>query len=61
MTTDTTREFSNKTVAGLLALLTLVVLLISAPNIGQSMVYDNDRLFMPAFVYIAALVGIGVD
>jgi hypothetical protein len=25
------------------------------------MVYDNDRLFMPAFVYIAALAGIGLD
>jgi hypothetical protein len=25
------------------------------------MVYDNDRLFMPAFPYIAALAGIGLD
>jgi 4-amino-4-deoxy-L-arabinose transferase-like glycosyltransferase len=29
--------------------------------IGESMVYDNERLFMPAFVYIAALAGIGLD
>jgi 4-amino-4-deoxy-L-arabinose transferase-like glycosyltransferase len=28
--------------------------------IGQSMVYDNDRLFMPAMPFIAALAGIGL-
>ena len=43
----------------LLALNSLVPLL--ALSIGQSMVYDNERLFMPAFVFIAALAGIGVD
>jgi hypothetical protein len=30
-----------------------------ALSIGQSMVYDNDRLFMPAFPFLAALAGIG--
>jgi 4-amino-4-deoxy-L-arabinose transferase-like glycosyltransferase len=29
--------------------------------IGQSMVYDNDRLFMPSFPYLAALAGVGFD
>jgi hypothetical protein len=29
--------------------------------VGESMVYDNERLFMPTFVYIAALAGIGLD
>jgi hypothetical protein len=27
---------------------------------GRSMVYDNDRLFMPAFPFLAALAGIGI-
>ncbi len=30
-------------------------------SIGESMVYDNERLFMPTFVYIAALAGTGLD
>ncbi|HKJ28129.1 MAG TPA: glycosyltransferase family 39 protein [Anaerolineales bacterium] len=29
--------------------------------IGQSMVYDNERLFMPAFIFTAALAAVGVD
>ena len=29
--------------------------------IGQTVVYDNDRLFMPAFPFLAALAGLGVD
>jgi 4-amino-4-deoxy-L-arabinose transferase-like glycosyltransferase len=28
---------------------------------GRSMVYDNDRLFMPSFPYLAALAGLGFD
>jgi hypothetical protein len=28
--------------------------------IGKSMVYDNDRLMMPAFVFLAALAGVGL-
>jgi hypothetical protein len=38
------------------ALLPVVVL-----AIGKSMVYDNDRLMMPAFVFLAALAGVGID
>jgi 4-amino-4-deoxy-L-arabinose transferase-like glycosyltransferase len=38
------------------ALVPMIVL-----SIGESMVYDNERLFMPTFVYIAALAGIGLD
>jgi hypothetical protein len=44
---------------GLLALCALVPLV--ALSIGQSMVYDNERLFMPTFPYLAALAGIGFD
>lgn len=28
--------------------------------IGRTMVYDNERLFMPAFIFIAALAGVGL-
>lgn len=28
---------------------------------GRTMVYDNERLFMPAFFFIAALAGVGLD
>ncbi len=45
---------------GVLLLFNALVPLL-ALAIGQSMVYDNDRLFMPAFVFVAALGGIGVD
>jgi 4-amino-4-deoxy-L-arabinose transferase-like glycosyltransferase len=42
---------------GLLILCALVPMLALA--IGQSMVYDNDRLFMPSFPYLATLAGLG--
>jgi hypothetical protein len=32
---------------------------ILALTTGKSMVYDNDRLFMPAFLFLAALAGMG--
>ncbi len=38
------------------ALVPMIVL-----SVGESMVYDNERLFMPTFVYIAALAGAGLD
>ena len=28
---------------------------------GQSLIYDNERLFMATFIFVAALAGIGVD
>ncbi len=31
------------------------------PAIGGSLVYDNDRLFMPVFPCLAALAGLGLD
>jgi 4-amino-4-deoxy-L-arabinose transferase-like glycosyltransferase len=43
----------------LLALGALVPILL--PAIGGSMVYDNERLFMPVFPCIAALAGLGLD
>jgi hypothetical protein len=42
---------------GLLFLNALVPLL--ALTTGKSMVYDNDRLFLPAFPFLAALAGMG--
>jgi 4-amino-4-deoxy-L-arabinose transferase-like glycosyltransferase len=45
--------------AVLLSLGVLVPLLL--PAIGGSMVYDNERLFMPVFPCIAALAGLGLD
>jgi 4-amino-4-deoxy-L-arabinose transferase-like glycosyltransferase len=44
---------------GLLVICALVPLVALA--IGKSMVYDNDRLFMPTFPFLAALAGIGID
>jgi 4-amino-4-deoxy-L-arabinose transferase-like glycosyltransferase len=44
---------------GLLVLSALVPMLALAT--GQSMVYDNDRLFMPSFPYLAALAGLGFE
>ncbi len=44
---------------GVLFILSVLVPLL-ALSIGQSMVYDNDRLFMPAFPFLAALAGIGL-
>jgi 4-amino-4-deoxy-L-arabinose transferase-like glycosyltransferase len=44
---------------GVLFLLSAFIPLL-ALSIGQSMVYDNDRLFMPAFPFLAALAGIGL-
>jgi 4-amino-4-deoxy-L-arabinose transferase-like glycosyltransferase len=43
---------------GVLFILSALIPLL-ALSIGQSMVYDNDRLFMPAFPFLAALAGIG--
>jgi 4-amino-4-deoxy-L-arabinose transferase-like glycosyltransferase len=57
--TRSLRRFEQRPLGALLALNSVVPLL--ALSIGQSMVYDNERLFMPAFVFIAALAGIGVD
>jgi 4-amino-4-deoxy-L-arabinose transferase-like glycosyltransferase len=44
---------------GLWSLGALVPLL--ALTTGQSMVYDNERLFMPAFPFLALLAGLGLD
>lgn len=55
----TAKEKEHQALGVMFVFNSLVPLL--ALSIGQSMVYDNDRLFMPAFVYIAALAGIGVD
>ena len=46
-------------VGGLYALCALAPLLVLAS--GQSMVYDNDRLFVPCFPYLAALAGMGFE
>jgi 4-amino-4-deoxy-L-arabinose transferase-like glycosyltransferase len=54
----TVKEKEHRALGVLFVLCALVPLL--ALSIGQSMVYDNDRLFMPAFPYIAALVGVGL-
>jgi 4-amino-4-deoxy-L-arabinose transferase-like glycosyltransferase len=48
-----------KSFGGLLALCSLLPL--TALSTGKSMVYDNERLFMPIFPYLAALAGIGFD
>jgi hypothetical protein len=55
----TWKEKDHQGLGVLFVINSLVPLL--ALSIGQSMVYDNERLFMPAFVFIAALAGIGVD
>ncbi len=45
--------------AALFAIGALVPLL--ALTTGKSMVYDQERMFMPAFPFIAALAGLGLD
>jgi hypothetical protein len=45
--------------SGLLVVCALVPLVALA--VGQSMVYDNERLFMPSFPFLAALAGMGLD
>ncbi|MFN2146552.1 MAG: glycosyltransferase family 39 protein [Anaerolineales bacterium] len=55
----TSKEKTNQPLGFLLLINALVPLLALA--IGQSMVYDNERLFMPAFVFTAALAAIGLD
>ena len=45
-----------------IALWTLGVLVpLLALATGRTMVYDNERLFMPSFLFIAALAGVGLD
>ncbi len=55
----TFKEGSHRPMGVLLLLNALVPML--ALSIGQSMVYDNERLFMATFAYLAALAGIGLD
>jgi 4-amino-4-deoxy-L-arabinose transferase-like glycosyltransferase len=55
----TAKGKTNQPLGFLLLINALVPLLALA--IGQSMVYDNERLFMPAFVFTAALAAIGLD
>jgi 4-amino-4-deoxy-L-arabinose transferase-like glycosyltransferase len=55
----TSKEKTNQPLGYLLLINALIPLLALA--IGQSMVYDNERLFMPAFVFTAALAAIGLD
>ncbi len=55
----TSKEKANQPLGFLLLINALVPLLALA--IGQSMVYDNERLFMPAFVFTAGLAAIGLD
>ena len=58
-TTWSLRTREVRSFGTLLALGALVPILL--PAIGGSMVYDNDRLFMPVFPCIAALAGLGLD
>jgi hypothetical protein len=54
------RGWNRKTANGMTWLLFLSALTpLVALTTGKSMVYDNERLFMPAFPFIAALAGIG--
>lgn len=47
---------------GLVWLLILSALVSIAPFLpGKSLLYDNDRLFMPVYPFLAALAGIGFD
>jgi 4-amino-4-deoxy-L-arabinose transferase-like glycosyltransferase len=55
----TIAEKRERELGVLLVIAALVPMLALA--IGQSMVYDNDRLFMPSFPFLAALAGIGFD
>ena len=52
-------EKRERELGGLLIIGALIPMLALA--IGQSMVYDNDRLFMPSFPYLAVLAGLGFD
>jgi hypothetical protein len=52
-------KIDHNAIAAILTAVTLAALLALAA--GGSMVYDNQRLFMPAFEFIAALAGIGID
>lgn len=51
------KEKTNQALGSLFILSALTPLVI--PVIGKSLLYDNDRLFMPAFPYLAALAGLG--
>jgi len=53
------RQRQLRAFGGLLVLSALTPVLALA--VGESMVYDNDRLFMPAFPFLAALAGLGFD
>jgi 4-amino-4-deoxy-L-arabinose transferase-like glycosyltransferase len=55
----TLRAKPHRPLGGLLAICALAPLVVL--SIGQSVVYDNDRLFMPAFPFLAALCGAGID
>ena len=55
------RAVRNRKQDGALGMLLIFSALVPlfALSIGQSMVYDNDRLFMPTFPFFAALAGVG--
>ncbi len=53
------RERDQSAQIALWSLGALVPLL--ALTTGRTMVYDNERLFMPAFFFVAALAGVGLD
>lgn len=56
----TARTFGRQRERALGGLLVLCALTpMAALAAGQGMVYDNERLFMPAFPYLAALAGLG--
>lgn len=56
------RGFRDKEKGSFIGLLALNVLLpLLALTTGKSMVYDNERLFIPAFIFVAALAAIGVE
>jgi 4-amino-4-deoxy-L-arabinose transferase-like glycosyltransferase len=57
--TRTVVEKRERALGGLLVIGALMPLVVLA--LGQSMVYDNERLFIPSFPYLAALAGIGFD
>jgi hypothetical protein len=53
----TFKEREHRPLGSLFLLCALTPMLALA--VGESMVYDNDRLFMPSFPFLAALAGIG--
>ncbi len=57
--TRTLLEKENRPLGVMLLLNTFVPLLVLA--FLSSLVYDNERLFMPAFAFLACLSGIGID